>query len=410
MVANPPFLTWLDLTASDRDKVRRVLDLFNEQGTVDELGLGPIRDFLSDALFPGTSVLHTRLRYVLFIPWLYQRLEARHREVQDVPAEARALELRLIEALKHYGNQEGIIGARAGASLSRLPSNAYWVALVRWGIFVPNQSQSWYFRHFRELANPAQVGHPDDPGVTWHGEESWTPHLPDPPDELLEAASFDLSANEAECIRVCMEANVPHSLLAWLAREGSCEMVSVGWPELAEIVRHRVAARLGETVELARRFSLHMEGAPLLYNLLLAETRLSRNIGNADAEEAGIEKYRKQLGEWAEKEADDPAPFDAEALWAAAARGGAHIKEPLKRFVEGWSVEVARDGAKAVADSQALRDLVAQRERALKGARARLVNDRRLQDWTGDVGTGRLNFRWPQVRQLMTDLHEGLAR
>lgn len=49
-------LTWIDLTATDRDKVRRVLDLFKEQGTVDELGLGSLRDVFSNALFPGTSV------------------------------------------------------------------------------------------------------------------------------------------------------------------------------------------------------------------------------------------------------------------------------------------------------------------------------------------------------------------
>ena len=48
-------LTWLDLTASDRDKMRRVLDLFKEQGPLDEMGLGSLRDVLSDALFPGTS-------------------------------------------------------------------------------------------------------------------------------------------------------------------------------------------------------------------------------------------------------------------------------------------------------------------------------------------------------------------
>lgn len=57
-------LTWLDLTASDRDKMRRVLDLFKEQGTLDEMGLGSLRDALSDALFPGTSSIQTRLRYM----------------------------------------------------------------------------------------------------------------------------------------------------------------------------------------------------------------------------------------------------------------------------------------------------------------------------------------------------------
>ena len=56
-------LTWLDLTASDRDRMRQVLDLFKEQGTVDEMGLGNLRDALSEALFPGTSTIQTRLRY-----------------------------------------------------------------------------------------------------------------------------------------------------------------------------------------------------------------------------------------------------------------------------------------------------------------------------------------------------------
>ena len=62
-----PSLTWLDFTTDDRHRMRRVLDLFTEQGTVDELGLGTLRDALSDALFPGTSTLQTRLRYLLFI-------------------------------------------------------------------------------------------------------------------------------------------------------------------------------------------------------------------------------------------------------------------------------------------------------------------------------------------------------
>lgn len=106
------FITWIDLTASDRDKVRRILDLFNEKGTVDELGLGGIRDFISDALFPGTSILHTRLRYVLFIPWLYRSLESRYNKVKDIEQEARNLEIQLISALKNQGEQRKTIGDR----------------------------------------------------------------------------------------------------------------------------------------------------------------------------------------------------------------------------------------------------------------------------------------------------------
>ena len=104
-------LSWIDLTATDRDKIRRVLNLFNEQGTVDELGLGSLRDVISNALFPGTSVLHTRLRYVLFIPWIYREIES-WGGGYDVAYEARRIEMRLIDALARSDDTAGIIGSR----------------------------------------------------------------------------------------------------------------------------------------------------------------------------------------------------------------------------------------------------------------------------------------------------------
>ena len=44
--------------------------MFSQAESRDELGLGQISNALSDTLFPGTSVLLTRARYLLFIPWL----------------------------------------------------------------------------------------------------------------------------------------------------------------------------------------------------------------------------------------------------------------------------------------------------------------------------------------------------
>ena len=88
-----PSLTWLDFTADDRTRMRRVLDLFTDQGTVDELGLGTLRDVISDALFPGTSSIHTRLRYMLFVPWIYQKLERDRAKAAEVQNRARRAEL-----------------------------------------------------------------------------------------------------------------------------------------------------------------------------------------------------------------------------------------------------------------------------------------------------------------------------
>ncbi|WP_440998074.1 DUF6361 family protein [Arhodomonas sp. SL1] len=408
MAANPAFLTWMDLTAADRDKVRRVLDLFKEQGTVDELGLGTIRDLFSDALFPGTTVLRTRLRYVLFIPWIYRSLEARSRRVSDITAEAREAELALIDALKAGGEQEGIIGAVAGKGLARLPSSAYWAALVRWGVFVPRQSQSWYHANFHRLAARDAPGHPDDPGVRWGREVTWHPHLPDPPDGLWREATFALSREEAEFVRGCMETSEPGSLLAWLTRAGSEALLAAEtlW-DAPEVWRSEPQHR--HLVELARRFSLHVEGAPLLYNLLLAETRQARYGAQATEDERLIAHYRAALGEWAAREAAE-APFDPDRLWQLAARQGVAIKQPQRWFVERWCEGVRAAGAQGVVASRRLRDLIATRERRLKGARARLHNPNRLLEWRGGTGVGRMAFRWPQVRRLLADLHQGLQR
>jgi hypothetical protein len=192
------FLSWLDLTAADRDKVRRVLDLFSEQGTVDELGLGSLRDTISSALFPGTSVLHTRLRYVLFIPWIYQELES-WGPGYDVARYARDQEIQLIYALAESDDTAGVIGIDAGESLARLASNAYWALLVHWGLFVPARPQSWYHRNFDELlARRSHAPRADDPGVTWTQQPTWHPRLPEPPAEFPAEVDFALTAEEAD--------------------------------------------------------------------------------------------------------------------------------------------------------------------------------------------------------------------
>lgn len=69
----PSTLTWLSHDTAERDRTLRLIELFKESGTVDELGIGSIRDTFADAFFPGTSVLQTRARYLLFVPWLLER-------------------------------------------------------------------------------------------------------------------------------------------------------------------------------------------------------------------------------------------------------------------------------------------------------------------------------------------------
>jgi uncharacterized protein DUF6361 len=73
-------LAWIYFDEAERQRARRILALFQERESRDELGLGAVRDSIADHLFPGTSTIQIRLRYMLFIPWLFRTLEGR-----DVP-------------------------------------------------------------------------------------------------------------------------------------------------------------------------------------------------------------------------------------------------------------------------------------------------------------------------------------
>ena len=399
-----PTLTWVDLTASDRDKMRRVLDLFNEKGTLDEMGLGSLRDAISDALFPGTSYIQTRLRYVLFVPWIYQRLEDKRVSSADVERVAREWEVYLIKPLERNDDTQGIIGVVAGKALVRLPSNVYWGALRRWGIFRHRESQGWYHARFASLTDRRSgEGRADDPGVVWSREPNWHPRMPEPPAGFPWEASFALTSDEADFLRGRLEERCAGTLLAWLARNGSATPAEDLWDD-PDARRAPVAVR--DTVELARRFSLHVEGMPLLYNLLVAERR-QRDLGEDETEV--IEHYRERLAEWAEQEFAEDQPYDAAPLWELVVRGGRKLREPQRRFVESWSRRLPELDAGRVADDATLRTLITQREWQLKGSRARLANPNRLREWAPGVGVGRMDFRWVRIRRFMMDLHQGLA-
>src|SRR5436190_23477307 len=107
-------LSWIDFDEAERERNRRILALFNEKDSRDELGLGAIRDSIADHLFPGTSTIQTRLRYMLFVPWILRLIEDRDGAPNQLMDEARSLEIQLSDALQNGGETFGVIGRDAG--------------------------------------------------------------------------------------------------------------------------------------------------------------------------------------------------------------------------------------------------------------------------------------------------------
>ena len=209
-------LTWLDFSADEQRRTREILRLFEETESRDELGIGQVRDAFSDLLFPGTSVLLTRARYFLIVPWCAQHADSTaHRKY---PLTMDAVERQALVALKASATDElGIIGARAGAAVKNLPSVIYANALERYGIardpveFVPDE----------ELGEQ----------VTRQALGKWVSSLPPAPAGFPNTidSGVQLSQDEAawlseQITSSCPDSYLTHLLLSDLSVDG------VDWP------------------------------------------------------------------------------------------------------------------------------------------------------------------------------------
>lgn len=406
---------WLAVDAEQRRRMMEAVDQFRDETTIDDLGVGAIRDAFSDTLFPGTSTLHTRLRYALFIPWLMQEASKRP-TAGEMATRYHDLERDFIGALERgtSDDEPGIIGRRAGKTLQRVPSVVYGGMLAQWGILERGLTSREFFTRVeagRRL--DAEAPRAEDGGLAAERiPDGLDPSLPAPPDHLVKSADFRLLPGEVEYLREAITRTNPKALIARLAQERPAgwtdtdSVPSAPWaPEILDLLSHRADGELRSLLDLAERFSLHIHGANLLYNLLLAEATSSDPGRFRDDR---VAHYRDRLASWAD-ETTASRPFDSEDLLALGQLMAARRRNYTDRtrtFLESWC-EQART-PHAVADSTAARQLITDRERLVKQGRARLRpgNLKALNAWSGASGAGRNLFRWPNVVTLLQDLYD----
>ena len=402
-------LSWLDSSEKERRAVMELVSALNEPGTLDELGIGSVRDTISDALFPGISTIQTRARYFLFIPWILQTVEAS--PSRSSAQLARRLELNLCDALdKSHGAGAGVIGREARASLRRWPSSIYWVGLERWGIRrEPGSTPSYHDPLGRPSALLQATWAPADT-VEDRGYESaddipgrWAA-LPPPPEDFPEKATFELTPEEARFLRDCIDLRHPHTFLAHLLREGDAGGIweaDFSWDHFSAGL---TTAALTAWLRDARLFSLVHEGAANMYNLMLAE-----ELQDDEGEEAFTDSLAGWLEEVQQSRTDLEA-WDRSAMWRRLQGVNPRLRARTLEFADRWyalvmTMAVSPSGPEGNSEA---RRLVRDREWNLKGLRARLTYAEARDNRRGYPASGRLQFRWPQVQRIVADILEPL--
>jgi hypothetical protein len=402
-------IAWLDASSEDQRRMREIVNLFSERESRDELGIGQVRDALSDALWPGTSTLFTRARYFLFIPWCFRAAAEARNDIDKAAALAERNERQLIGALKAAKEVDGVIGGSVGMAVKNLPSALYWGGMRAHGILndpTLSREDAVAAEGARaRVRRPAAVQYQDEVAVAWD-DGAFHPTLPAVPDGFPAdvPAGFAMSYSEASWLRDRMLASSPDTMLEYALEHRPNADSVVPWEDS---VLMSATGERSRVLDDARRFSTLMNSAALVYNLLLGEAYEHEGF---DRVEDPVDEYRKRLNEWAERPglAADIATWDRDAFWFRVMERNANVNLRSRRFIDDWLDLLGSADLSKLADNDAVRAFITRREREHKRAQARLTNKRLLQAWLGSSGSRALVYRWTQMQPIIHDIHNGL--
>ncbi len=347
-----PSFGWVSLAPKALARARAQLNDAG-QGVRDEVGFLLLHQRYADRFFPGTSVLHTRLRYALFVPWQFEAQSGKSTAAAEDAL--KTAEVALAKRLKESGERGVIGGLTWPKAADQPPSSIYWSALNAWGILrrdargrVPSRRGV----HGRLSSSQQTL---DDNGEPIFGFEPPFVALPRPPNHFSQtgALSFVLRPEERTFLRERLEnisapAPLSHlSLLSQLARTGIAPPLSL-WSkpiarsagrDAAPLQRARGAAALaaigrGVYAALVEDLRDRIDGreTPYIHRAALpglVETHGDTALALAGGDLRGVEedigplpdRLRRLMSEtlrWLDEDASDPAPLLAAYLAAEA--------------------------------------------------------------------------------------------
>ncbi len=392
-------LGFVHFDREDQRKYLAVLSRLSEGGAIDELGVGRIRDFYSDRMFPGISTLHQHAKYFALLPLLYREaVKARYHRLEDVRPYIRNMEMGLTERLcKGSPGANGITGSdslESGNYVKYDPVYIYGTALRTYGIVRTDNlegaifyaSKKYHERPVKLSASDLEQGDSDD-------IESVPTFCICPSDleyDWLASCSLDLTPNEATFVRdhiltaPACKGTLLHFILDRKLYFKEDEVSSFE----TFLLRFRgiLPENLLSDAILASRFSDLVDGLFLYYNWLYSD-KTDTDVWN-------------EFLAWRE---DTFLPERDDIIKA--------ITLPV--INDNGSKRFCRDTVSLIEseDWDEMERLVRNRERSIKGSRYKIGNAKAGYHYNphNRIHSGKVEFRWGTVRTLVNEILEGLG-
>jgi hypothetical protein len=397
--------SWVDFSDEDREKMVQIIRQLRQPDTIDELGIGSVRDSIANILFPGTTTIQTRAKYMLFVPWILQKMEKNRVVSENISLRVEKEENKLCKSLLKMGFKEGVIGAIAGEGLQRFPSSIYWAGLQTWGIRKFRGSLNDYYQGLNSYYHLKKGNITrDDQEVFLYRDfgENWDEGLPESPQELPGKEGLDLTQSEAQYLLDKLSINCRESLLTNIICLRKTARKNFVWENtFIDKLNHDLPIK----VRHAQNFSEIMQGSALVYNYLLAEKKESEELMN---------KYKEKLAEWQmtmSSRAEIFLNWNIEHFWTLVySERTINVSSRTKRFINQWIEIVLKNIDDIFINKEEINLLINGREIEVKGRRARLRNPDYLAKWSSAAGTQQLNYRWRVVKRIVNDIISGLNK
>ncbi|MBQ9030705.1 MAG: hypothetical protein IJ106_04540 [Parasporobacterium sp.] len=392
-------LGWTDFSKTERNKVLSVLDLLSESGTLDELGIAPIRDGFANVFFPGTSTIQTRAKYFLIVPYALKEQEySNETNPNRMLRIFDEVERKCGEILIGAGNDtDGIIGSRSLAHntwVKRTPADIYWAGLRNYGIFTGgNMSLTEYVRAMCALKNQkdtlTKLGNRNDNAETDEGDDKDAGELfrmqfwkiPTYKESWMDDLSIKLSFEEGDYLKGQITASYPESMLSYILKNNLTEVFACESFQDIHALIHLFPEQIQKDYILACDFSDFLFALRTIYNMIVSD-------GQNNAAQAFWQEMLPELPAIAE--------VDLESIFTRLSiYGNVFLCNFLRKS----------QSLMKMSDLEGIKTEIKRRERELKQSRAKTMHTGEF-DPDAWFGGGELDYRFGNAKVIIEDIFE----
>jgi hypothetical protein len=400
---------WVDFSNEQRNRVHSVIDMLSEGGTVDELGIGSVRDAIADWLFPGVSTIQTRPKYFIILVDIFLTYLKSYQQKQKLPSLVDYLRseenrvMRILAKNYEYVEGNGVIGITVArepnGEVARKPSSIYWNGLRIHNIIDTELSLGEYLKQ-NDLAkiefDRSNAKDGSDDAILLEEHFSIKANLFSC---INDDMTMELSRSEADFLKdkyIDIKSDVKRksNLLGQLFTDERIQIINNlnTFNEMAEALMtdEDLMPETKNILKIAVIFNFLMHGAHIRYNIKLHE-------------KAGNMSFEEEWQEWIEqfnKQREDILALDFDFVFTEISP---RTDTNTQSFMRRWQSGVLKDNI----DIEELDRLIFNQEVSKKGNKAKLAS--KSDEFDAWVGIRDLQYRYDIVKNIVKDIDTAYA-